>query len=373
MTKNIGGIEMFQKNIVDCIDREKFEIEFASASPDAALIPYLEEKGIKTHIIPPHKKIFAYCRAMYRLIKSEKYDIVHIHKNSCIDPFDFIICRLAGVKKIVAHSHSTAPINLKKLSFIHYIFRPLIRNISTDMAACSPDAARWLFGKKAYESGKVTVISNGIDTRRFRFDPEVRLRVRKEYGLDGELVFGHVGNFVTAKNHFFLVEIFDEIVKIHPRSTLMLVGSGELAEKVRKYAKKLGIEEKIMFMGTRHDVNELMQGMDMFLLPSLYEGFPISGVEAQTAGLPCLFSDAITRDILLTPKARQMPLSSSAEKWAGTAVSAAKEPSRADNSQMIIDAGYGIYTAAAEIDKIYSGKTTEEKGNEINERQPDFT
>lgn len=355
MTKSIGGIASFQKNLFDHIDRDSYTFEFVTTYRDAALISYFEEHGVKVHRLPPQKRVIKYCRALYRLLKQENYDAVHIHKNSCANPMAFVVCAKAGVLKIIAHSHNTASVGGRLADLFHYVFRPLVRRLSHVRLACSEQAADWLYGKKHTKDYPAEIIKNGIEIARFTYNIEIRDETRREFGWEDRIVFGHVGNYIPQKNHSFMIDVLAETLKSDPRVVLALIGRGDAMKDVKAYAEQKGVSDSVFFLGSRKDVERFYQAMDLFLFPSIHEGLPIAGVEAQAADLPCLFSDAITDEILLTDRAVVMPLSSDAASWAERALAlAAAGAERKDVSDILNAAGYDAVNTAKRMEKVYA-------------------
>ena len=354
LTKSIGGIASFQRNLFNNIDRSTILFEFVTTYPDSALIPFLEENNVKIHRLPPQKTVLPYCWSLYKLLKTEKYDAVHIHKNSCANPMAFIICYIAGVKRIIAHSHNTASVGGKAADIFHFLFRPLVRKISNIKLACSQEAAMWLYGEKYFKNNDtIQIIKNGIDTDLFSYNENVRNEVRAEFGWDNKLVLGHVGNFIPQKNHYFMVDIISEAIKSEENTIILFFGRGDAMESVREYAIKKGVSEHIEFMGSRNDIARFYQAMDLFLFPSFHEGLPIAGVEAQTADLPCLFSDAITSEIMITDRAVSMPLDLGTAEWAKKSISLAKTHERNNVSDKITASGYDAADMGKRMGRIY--------------------
>lgn len=354
LTKSIGGIASFQKNLFDNIDKNVILFEFVTTYPDSALIPFFKANNVKIHYLPPQKTVLLYCWSLYKLLKTEKYDAVHIHKNSCANPMAFIICYIAGVKQIIAHSHNTASVGGKIADIFHFLFRPLVRKISNIKLACSDKAAIWLYGEKYFKSNStIQIIKNGIDIDLFSYNDKVRNEVRTEYDWDNKLVLGHVGNFIPQKNHYFMVDIISEAIKIEKNTIILFFGRGDAMDSVREYAIKKGVSEHIEFMGSRSDIARFYQAMDLFLFPSFHEGLPIAGIEAQTADLPCLFSDAITSEIILTNRAVSMSLDLGAYEWAKKSILLAKTYGRKNVSDKIIASGYDAADMGKRMERIY--------------------
>lgn len=354
LTESIGGIVSFQTNLFKHIDKNAVSFEFVTTYPASESIPLFKDSNVKIHHLPPQRTVLPYCLSLYKLLKTEKYDAVHIHKNSCANPMAFIICRIAGVKRIIAHSHNTASVGGKTADIFHFLFRPLVRKISDVKLACSTEAAMWLYGEKYFKNNNtIQIIKNGIETDLFSYNEKVRNEVRSEFGWDNKLVLGHAGNFIPQKNHYFMVDIIAEAIKSEKNIIMLFLGSGDAMESVREYAIKKGVSEHIEFMGSRSDIARFYQAMDLFLFPSFHEGLPIAGVEAQTADLPCLFSDAVTSEIMITNRAVFMPLDSGASEWAKKAVSLAKTYGRKNVVDKIAASGYDAADLGKRMERIY--------------------
>lgn len=187
---------------------------------------------------------------------------------------------------------------------------------ATDYFACGMDAGIYLFGKHAVDSGKVTILPNAVDYEKFSYNIQLRNEIREKYNIeDSTIVVGHVGRFFEQKNHEFLIDIFEEYHKENLDSILIMLGDGELINKIKDKVTQKKLESSVYFLGNQSNVADWYQVMDMFLLPSYYEGFPVVGVEAQVSGLPCLFSDGITPEIQISPNAEFMCLESGAKAW----------------------------------------------------------
>ncbi len=299
---NNGGVESVVMNYYRHIDRSKVQFDFF-VDEDSTAIPReeIENAGGRLYIIPPYQRLHRYLPALVRLFRENRYRIVHAHINT-LSVFPLFAAKLAGVPVRVAHSHSTAAKGETKKNILKYTLRPFSRVFATDYAACSRYSGEWLFGKRAMERGDVTVFNNAIDLDRFRYDEAVRSQVRGELGLEGKFVIGHVGRFCFQKNQEFLIDIYREVYKEEPNAVLLLIGGGEDRAKIEEKVNAI-TEGKVFLLGNRADVDRLYQAMDVFVLPSRYEGLPVVGVEAQAAGLPCVFSDAVTKDVCLTPTA----------------------------------------------------------------------
>lgn len=352
-----GGVESVINNYYRHIDHERFQFDFyIDADSPCRPSRELPAMGARYFVIPPYQKLPQHLSALTRLFRENRYQIVHSSMNT-LSVFSLFAAWRAGVPVRICHNHSAgtgrgeAAKNLMK-----YALRPFAKVFATDYCACSQYAGAWLFGRRSMERGKVMILHNAIDLDKFRFDPRTRDEVRRELNLEGKFVVGHVGRFCAPKNHSFLIEIFAEVQKRTQGAVLLLAGDGELVGAVKEKAARLGLEEPARFLGIRSDVARLYQAMDVFVLPSLYEGLPVVGVEAQAAGLPCVFSGAVTREAELTDHVQFLPLNSGAEQWA-EAILGCSGLDRGDVSEEIRRHGFDIALSAMELEKFYAGKT----------------
>mgnify|MGYP004501953721 FL=1 len=255
----------------------------------------------------------------------------------------------------IAHSHNTGfqTHNVVKIC-VGNIMKERLMFYATNYLACSKIAGDWLFGKKAVETGKVKIIKNGIDIDRYRYNPIMREKKRKEIGVTDNIVIGNVGRFVTQKNHTFLIEIFAEVKKKESKAVLLLAGIGDLMEPMKEKAKELGLDDSVIFLGFRTDVNELIQAMDLFLMPSLYEGFPVTAVEAQASGLPCILSDSITKEAALIEETVYIDLKKPSEYWAKHVVEKIGKSNRENSYKTLKAKGFDIKDMVISLENIYN-------------------
>lgn len=349
-----GGVEAVIMNYYRHIDRSKIQFDFICDS-DSTNIPYeeIESLGGRVILVPPYQKLFKYEKELIRIFKENNYKIVHSNINT-LSIFPLRAAKKAGVPIRIAHSHSTSNRREWKKTIIKKMLRPFSKMYATDYFACSEFAGRWLFGNKTFNMGKVTVINNAIDVDRFKFDEKIRKKKRKELGIDDStLVVGHVGRFVAQKNHVFLIDIFNDIQKENKNSLLLLVGQGPKIDEIKEKVKRKGIENKVKFLGQRNDVNELYQAFDIFLLPSLYEGLPVVGVEAQSSGLLCFLSDDMTRETKVLDSTKYMSLDDESKKWAEEMLKYFKNYQRKTSTEEITNNGFNIEKEVEKIEKFY--------------------
>lgn len=306
-----AGIESFIMNVYRNIDREKVQFDFIVHNKRREFFDdEIEKLGGKIYRLSfkDDKNIVKYIKDLNNFFKNHKeYKIVHGHMQSMM-PLYLYIAKKNKIPIRIAHSHNGSYEKTVK-GFILHIFSRFSKKFSSHNIACSNLAGKYLFGKKSF-----IVIPNGIDVKKFEFNENIRKIVRNELNLSNEYVIGHVGRFELQKNHRFLIETFNEKLKENSNYVLLLVGEGKYEKEIKKLVKELNIQNKVKFLGVRNDMNRLYQAMDCFILPSLYEGLPVVGVEAQASGLKCLFSDTITKELKITPNAVFISLKSK-QKW----------------------------------------------------------
>ena len=364
----VGGIQTLLVHLFE-------QPEFSAIQPELLLLDDGQEYDLKQKVeqmgIPVHqlkgiwvkspKDYLAYCKAMKNFFAAH-HDYQAVHMNS--GPKNFFVLYYAkqyGIPVRIAHSHNTGyQTSSKAQIWLGECFKLPLRRYASHYLACSDLAGAWMFGKKNQKSGRVQVIPNGIELEKYQFNQQIRDEVRSEWDVQqGTLVIGNVGRFTKQKNHGFLLEIFAELCKIKPNSKLVLSGIGEEMERAKSKAQELEIQDKVLFLGFRQDVPRLVQGMDVFLMPSLYEGFPVTAVEAQASGLPCVFTDTITREAAILPNVGYLSLSQSPCEWAKACTELAHSVNRQECTQQLEQAGYSIHEMARCLIQLYiTGKGT---------------
>lgn len=296
-------------------------------------------------------------REYYRFFKNHNYDIVYADTENSLRSIHLFMAKLAGVTTRVVHSHNTGLQTESKFSkVVASVIRYFFVFSATDYFACSDLAAKWLFPDSIIKKGKYKLLTNGVDLNVFKFDESLRMRTRKMYNiLPTDVVIGNVGRFVPQKNHKFILSIFNEFVKKMPNAKLMLIGAGPLEGEIREFVKKYNLNESVIFVGTTRNVVNYYHAMDLFLMPSLFEGLPITGIEAQANGLPCLFADSITQELAISNLASYCSLSAPEVVWRDKILELLKI-GRRDCSEEIINAGYSIYDTVSYLKNFYSSR-----------------
>ena len=312
---NRGGAETFIMNVYRTIDKEKIQFDFITqTNKKSDYDDEIHSLGGKIYNLPKRNMdIIGYFNGLIKILRENpQYKVVHIHTDGATSIIDTICCIICGIKVRIVHSHNTKT----KRNKLNKVLSPFLNLTTTNKLACSKDAGEWLFGKSNIYSRKIEVIANGIEVDKFLYNENTRLKKRNELNISKKFVVGHIGRFNIQKNHEFLIEVFYEIQKEKPDSVLLLIGKGELESKIKSKVEEKGITNKVKFLGMREDVSELLQAMDVFVFPSIYEGLPLTLIEAQASGIPIFKADSITDEVNITNLVSNLSLNIGAKKWA---------------------------------------------------------
>lgn len=344
---NRGGLESMLMNYYRHIDRNMIQFDFLTHRPyDGDFGEEILQMGGKIYHLPILNPFSAsYKKALDQFFSEHSYDIVHSHLD-CMSAYPLHAAKEAGVKVRIAHAHNTSQDkNLKYM--LKMSAKKKIPKEATDLFACGKEAGEWMFDGKPFQ-----IMNNAIDANVYRYNTEIRERIREQYQLGDAFVLGHVGRFNPQKNHAFLINVFSEVVKKNSNVRLLLVGGGTGEDEVRRQVKGLELEKYVIFAGVCSNVNELLQTMDVFVFPSLYEGFPVTMVEAQAAGLPCVMSDHVPQESKLTDLVASLSLETDKTQWAETILNM-QQIKRTDCFEQIRAAGYDIETNAQWLTDFY--------------------
>lgn len=337
---NRGGAETLLMNYYRNLNRDEIQFDF--------LVHSYEKMDYEDEIIKLGGRIYRtapirpwnYCQYFKFLDKffaehGAEYVAVHGHIQENTG-FALKYAAKYGIKNRLSHSHISVTQIDYKYPFRLYANRYLKKYV-THRLACGIDAGNYLYGKEPFD-----VLNNAIKFEDFHYDESKRIKIRAEFGLaDSQLVIGNVARFGSQKNHTFLIDIFSQLHSQRPDSVLLLIGEGSLKSSIQKKCDDLGLTNSVKFLGLRGDVNNILQGVDVFVFPSLYEGLPVSVIEAQASGLPCLLSDTIDTTVKVTPNVEFYSLNHSAAEWANQIVKMAQNP-HSDTEKCIISAGYNV-------------------------------
>lgn len=355
---SMGGHTQYILNHWDQIDKERFRFDFLTFDSELSFEKKLEAQGCNVYHLPcyPQQDVDRFYKAMGEILKND-YDAVHLHTRDWSGFELEEIVQHYCVPQVIIHAHSSgygrAANREEKIQgqLKHYEMRKRLHvNMATDFLACSEVAAEWLYGEQIPRD-RIKIMHNAIDTCKFIFSWEEREKQRKKLGVDGKFVLGSVGRLELVKNHEFMIDVFHEVVKENPESILLLVGDGRQKEQIEAQIKSLDLQEHVKMLGKREDVNLILQAMDVFLLPSLFEGFPIALVEAQTSGLPCIVSDTVTKEETITDLVHYKPLI--IEEWVDSIRHLKKHGERKSMHTEVSQAGYDMKTQVKELERVY--------------------
>lgn len=347
-----GGLEATVLNYYRHIDRSVIQYDFL-VDDDSTLIPKeIEQLGGRVILIPPYQHQVEYQKKLYQVLKENNYPLVYSHMNT-LSVFPLFAAWRAKVPIRVAHNHSTAGKGEWKKNIMKYSLRPFAKVFPTTLCACTNFAGEWLFGKKAMIDGKVTIWQNAVEIDKFLFNLEKRNAVRKKYSIEDRFVVAHVGRFIHQKNHEFIIDIFNEVYKKNNKAVLMLVGSGDLMPMIKEKVHNLGLDSVVLFLGNRSDIADIYQAMDIFVMPSFYEGLGMVAVEAQIAGMPVICADTVPEEARICDNFEYLSLNDSAAVWAQEVLNNAENTERRNMKQAAVEAGYDIDTAAKKMTEWY--------------------
>lgn len=346
-----GGLTTVMMNYYKALNKSKYSIDFASTNSDVdeGLLDELQRNGSKYYYLGDRKRhLWFYINNLRKLLRKNNYDIVHINSNSATAAIELMIAKQCKVSKRIVHNH-TSECDHKRA---HAILYPIFRRTYTDAIAVSKKAGEWLF-----PVGNYIVLNNSIDSERYRYNVIKRQTIREKYHIrENTIVLGHIGKIYKPKNHRFLISVFEAFHSMTPDSALLIVGDGEMKGEIEQLVKEKGLSDSVVFAGMQSKVEEFLSAIDVFIFPSLWEGMPLSVIEAQASGLQCIVSDAIDKDVCITNYITSMSLEQDAQEWA-IRIEKLDEIDRDKTSeeciQIIKEANYDSYKNSTELEKIY--------------------
>lgn len=344
---NFEGITTVIYNYTNAMNRQGIQLYFMTYGDLEPIVRERFEKIGSIELVSDRKKnTAAYMKDYVHLLKSHSFDVVHVHGNSGTMAIEVILAKVCGIPKIIVHTHSTSTSH----PLLNFVLRYPMIACADARIACSEAAGKWLYKNRNY-----TVLNNAIDISRFRFNVEIRKQCRAELGVNDEFLVGHVGHFSAAKNHFFLLDIFYAFHMQKPNSKLLLVSDGPEYDAIVEKVKQLKIQDAVIFAGRRSDVERLYQAMDVFVMPSRWEGLPLVLLEAQASGLTVIASDRITADVKCTDKFWFMSIQEAPEIWAEKLIELSGEhiDRTTDAAQQIRKCGFDIFLEAGRLRERY--------------------
>ncbi len=356
---NRGGAETMVMNYYRNIDRTQVQFDFmVHREEKGAYDDEIEALGGKIYRMPPvqpgHFKEYKSKVAEF-FNEHKEYSVIHSHMSE-LGYYVFKEAKLRGIKCTVCHAHNAPHFSDETLiekakDIVRNYFKHRIRKYTDHMFICGIEAGNWLFGEK--NSDKFVMMNNAVDANKFAWNPEKALQLREKFGQKDKFVVCHIGRFNSQKNHTFLIDIFKEIHKKNKDAIFLLVGAGELEEKIRQKVTTLGLDENVKFMGLRDDVNDILLASDVFLFPSLYEGLPVTLVEAQSSGIKCIISDSIPADCRITDAVETISLEKSADFWAEQVLKYSEGYERKNTLKEISAAKFDIKENAEWLEEFY--------------------
>lgn len=364
-----GGVESFLLNAFFRLDKEKYDVTFLTCGRSTydmfrddivANRGHVEEIPILANNYKNKVRVFKELRNYFR---EKKPDIVHV--NSGTLSLQFIASKAAkfeNVKKVILHSHNYRPNQTGIKERIKEPFKKLLIKNGDSFLACSKGAALWMFPKEMVDEGKIIVIPNGIDTKKFLYSSEKRLQFRSSLQLTDELLIGNIGRFQGQKNHQFMIDIMEKVVEKNPSAKLLLVGKGELEGKIQRIVNERNLQNKVLFLGERKDIDAFLSGIDIFIFPSIYEGFGIAAVEAEASGAKVILSDVIPRETNVSGSATYLPITgdNSADEWAEEICKRGIEMNRVHENTKVYNAGFDVHLCYQRMIEIYGEESLDD-------------
>ena len=356
-----GGVEVYLNNVYSIIDLSDVQIDIFIPGVVKSNIykDSLErlgcsfiEGGIESS---GRKRYFDIYKAINDLLKKKKYDVVHVNTGAITtEAMSLWLANKHHVETKIAHSHGTVITGGKAQEIFRSIFRTIVCRYSDYKLGCSTTANISLFGEKAAK--KAIVAKNGIDVQKYKYDQSTRDRIRREYNWETKHVVGYVGRLSEEKNPNFLLKVFQVLHKKDEETLLAYFGEGDMHDDINKRINEAGLKEFVHLYGVKRNINEIMQGLDVLVVPSIREALGIVNIEAQVTGLPCVVSDVIPDEVDVTGKVTFISLEDSIENWSTKILQALTESKREDRSNDVINAGYDIRNTAKIINEIYHKK-----------------
>ncbi len=351
-----GGVMGIIMNLYRHIDKRKVQFDFMYFEKWDIEKTYENEilnMGGCVYCTPRPTKLIKFMKYLEKFFVNNayKYNAIHLHEvylNMFIAPS----AHRYGIHKIISHSHTTQYSDKILNSIRNRILCLPLKKTTNVHFACSKVAGEFLYGKKLIEQKKVYIINNAVECDKYRYNKTVRRQVRSELGIGDKCAIGHIGRFSEQKNHNLLIDIFSEIKKINNDSILVLVGEGPLFESIKMKITKLKLDDDVILLGQRNDVERILQGIDVFVLPSLYEGLPVIGVEAQASGLPCFMADTITKEVDIND-VQYFSLNEDLKELANKIVEYYYKFVRKDVINKVKLLGFDIHIEASKVEEFY--------------------
>lgn len=357
MTPNAGGIETFVMNYYRNIDKKEVQYDFVNIyNKELKNNDEIVSLGGKVYKVASYyKHPFKYMKELKKIINDGNYKIIHCNMSSAVFLWPLIAAKHSKAKIIIAHAHNSLSDKGAFKAIIHKINKRFIPIFANRYVYCSSKAGEWFFSNRIRKSKKYIKLNNAIDIDRFLYNEEIRKKIRKEKNIDEKtFVVGHVGRFVKVKNHTFLIDVFKSIKQKQSNSKLILIGDGELEKQIKEKVQKLNLQNDVIFLGTVNNVNEYMQAFDAFIFPSITEGLPFVGVEAQASGVNFFPSDSITEELNISKNINYISLDLSADEWANIILKRNINKKRMQAYEEVSKNGFNIKEESNKLKQIYT-------------------
>lgn len=344
---NMGGVQTLIMSIYRNINKDLFHFDFTTMNQKNIFTEEVNDLGGNVYYIFSHRHPIKHYFQLRKVLRQGCYDVVHIHSNNAICIIEAIIVKIHSKSKVFVHSHNTSGGN----PIIHKILKPFIPIFADKMIGCSKAAVEYMFPLKANKKNSCIIINNGIVSSHFGFNEEIREQYRNNLNIDNKLVIGTIGRFWEQKNPDGIISILVETIKINQEALLLWVGDGPLRTYIEEKISCLNLSGHIILTGNRNDANNLLQAMDVFIFPSIYEGLGIAAIESQAAGLPTLCSKHIPKEVAVTDLCSFLDLDDYKE-WAEKIIETYNLP-RLSRERDIKSAGFDILSSCDKMSHIY--------------------
>lgn len=355
MDGKAGGLDKYLLTFLEQVQSDSVKVDFLTNKINKELQKQLDKYGSQLYQVANLKKSDVQYQQICDIIRKNQYDMTYFNISTAISRVGPKAAMDCNVPIRAIHSHSTGidcnnPLKRKMLNYFHKKYKKELYKTANRFYACSRTAGLWLFPEEIVESEQFHIIHNSIDARKFSYDIAARNQLRNELHLENKFVIGHVGNFCYPKNYPFILEIFQALLKKNNNAVLLLVGTGPDFAQVKRAVDQMGLQENVIFLGHRADIHRIMQAMDVFILPSRFEGLALVAVEAQAAGLPCVFSTGMSDEAKITDAVIYLSINDPVESWVD-AICSFKNFERYNTEAEIIAAGYDV---SSEKEAFYS-------------------
>ena len=330
---------------------------------DSNSIPYdeVKELGGGLYVIPPYQRIGAHMNALRKLFRENKYDALYALNNT-MNLFPLCVAYYSGIKVRVSESLTMASPLERKKTIMKNVLKRFSHLFCNYYMANGKDCGIYQFGRKTYEEGKINIFLSPVDAKKNTFDPSLREETRQKFGWNGKVLYGHIARFEIQKNPLFLIDIMHEIARKRDNAHFVIIGAGSMEQQMKERITSYGLDGKMSWLGRREDIKQFYNAFDAFLLPSLYEGLPVVGVESQAAGLPVFFSDEVTKEAAVAELGHFISLKKNAAEWADIIITETEKamPLRKGREEDMIAAGFDAVSEAERLTLFFEKAVNEQ-------------